>query len=606
MGAVDILRDALFGNPRSVTTKPSREGVLAAFTELEISTDAGIAAAALSGTDLNAAMLLVQPLADTARQAQATLEQALADVSTDVSELIEGAVADATASAQASAQLAEQAAQANLAGSRYFPTIAAGEAGSTTGQLFSTNDGAGNLIYYERTSGGSYEIGRAVTPASLEAALTGGQVSLTADLTLDEYDPRAADSYLLNGYTLTINRMADTERAGIFVGAGTVIIKSGLARPKWWTVQPMRNAARAVSLGGGGKIALQGRYPSEFTQAAPMAFPNVTFEGEKVPTLTAGFAGLTDGTVVEGPFIITAHNVAVTKLGCDAGATVCGSGAAREGLLVINPGQVEGRDPWVGIRIEDVISVCKNATAPVHAVLVENVIGAVVRGVRSVYGETGVAGKMRDSVVDDVLARGHSTVAVLDKSDIYAPSLNNKWSNIRCRPITAGDTAGMRLQAATENSAGHSVTDISADGCTFVISLEPTDDTDPGKRKTLADVCISTAAGDALRFSGIQMGGPCFRISITTYRFNNIADADDGTYGNAIDIRAGVDGVAISTGQSTNTVGDGIRNAGANVIVIGAIAATPGSGRFGFNGVAGSMKVPANSNIGTTNGAVTV
>lgn len=37
MSAIDTIRDALFGNPPSPTTKPSREGVLAAFTEMQAS-----------------------------------------------------------------------------------------------------------------------------------------------------------------------------------------------------------------------------------------------------------------------------------------------------------------------------------------------------------------------------------------------------------------------------------------------------------------------------------------------------------------------------------------------------------------------------------------
>ncbi len=64
---------------------------------------------------------------------------------------------------------AELAAATALASSRYFPSKGAGEAASVANQLFSTDDGAGNLIYYRRTSGGSIEIGRAVTPATLAA-----------------------------------------------------------------------------------------------------------------------------------------------------------------------------------------------------------------------------------------------------------------------------------------------------------------------------------------------------------------------------------------------------------------------------------------------------
>lgn len=46
MGAIETLRDALFGNPPSPTTEPSREGTLAAFTELYNQAVAAVAVAA--------------------------------------------------------------------------------------------------------------------------------------------------------------------------------------------------------------------------------------------------------------------------------------------------------------------------------------------------------------------------------------------------------------------------------------------------------------------------------------------------------------------------------------------------------------------------------
>jgi hypothetical protein len=76
VSSTPILREALFGTPPSKATKPSREGVLAAFTDLELNTQAGIAAAALSGTDLDAAMVLVQPLLESAEDAAAAAREA--------------------------------------------------------------------------------------------------------------------------------------------------------------------------------------------------------------------------------------------------------------------------------------------------------------------------------------------------------------------------------------------------------------------------------------------------------------------------------------------------------------------------------------------------
>lgn len=81
-----------------------------------------------------------------------------------------GQALTAAAEARDDRDAAELAAAVSLAASRYFPSKAAGETGSTTNQLFSTDDGAGNLIYYRKNASGSTEIGRAVTPAALAAS----------------------------------------------------------------------------------------------------------------------------------------------------------------------------------------------------------------------------------------------------------------------------------------------------------------------------------------------------------------------------------------------------------------------------------------------------
>src|SRR5690349_4823061 len=95
--------------------------------------------------------------------------------------------------AETEADRSELAAQTTVAASRYFTSQALGEAGSTTGQLFSTDDGAGNLIFYKRTGGGSTEIARAVSSATLDdyarldtgssIATNGGRMGITSEAT---------------------------------------------------------------------------------------------------------------------------------------------------------------------------------------------------------------------------------------------------------------------------------------------------------------------------------------------------------------------------------------------------------------------------------------
>lgn len=74
--------------------------------------------------------------------------------------------------AQGYAATASIAATSSSAAGNYFPSQAAGEAGTTTGQFFSHPDGAGGLVYRERTAGGSVIIGYAATAARVEEAIS--------------------------------------------------------------------------------------------------------------------------------------------------------------------------------------------------------------------------------------------------------------------------------------------------------------------------------------------------------------------------------------------------------------------------------------------------
>lgn len=111
-----------------------------------------------------------RPVADVWSSARMTFGEEQVTVQIDGADLIAPfakKASDAADSAEADATLAGLAAASAQAVTRYFTTRAAGEAASTVDQAFATDDGAGNVIYYRRTAGGSVEIGRAVTPASL-------------------------------------------------------------------------------------------------------------------------------------------------------------------------------------------------------------------------------------------------------------------------------------------------------------------------------------------------------------------------------------------------------------------------------------------------------
>lgn len=437
---------------------------------------------------------------------------------------------------------------------------------------------------------------------------SGSTVSLTSDLEVAQFDPRPNDAFQLNGFTLTINQMADTVRTGIFIGEGKVVIRSKLARPEWWSTPSYRRAAMALMAGGGGVVLLQSaRYPSESSAANPLPLSNVTFFGAGQPEYNSDYTALTGGSILEGPVIFASRdaqnnalgdNIAISNLGVDAGERVSAAkGAAQEGLSFPNIGQIP--DGKVGlrinIRIQDVIVLCRSANAPVHCILIEQADRPSVRSVRTVFGENGIVLKTRRGLVDGASMRGHATNCWIDKSDIYSLSMNNIWRGLDMGSIAANDTFGGRIQCGSAVSSGHYVSDVNGNGIAAVLSLEPGE-------WGISDVTMAKISGEDLRFFGVLVGTGSQRIALTDISASRISDPVDGTYGNALQISPGVDTVTITGFKSSSTVGDGVRNQGTNVTVSDGVAESPGPGRFGFNGVSGSMKLLRCS--GTRSGAV--
>ncbi len=129
------------GVPASGPHEPIKREIRAIALPIE----ANIAAAALAGTDLTAAMTLVAPLLSSAQSAQAaaeqaksSLDQAIVAIPTTVAAQLGQAVEDATSEANVSRDLATTAASAAqvFVGGKLYDSSALGLAGTTNGQFF--------------------------------------------------------------------------------------------------------------------------------------------------------------------------------------------------------------------------------------------------------------------------------------------------------------------------------------------------------------------------------------------------------------------------------------------------------------------------------------
>jgi hypothetical protein len=440
-------------------------------------------------------------------------------------------------------------------------------------------------------------------------APNGEAISLRSDLTVADFTARPADSFQLNGFTLTIERITDTLRTAIFLGDGAVVIKSGFARPEWWSTPSYRRAATAVMNGGGGRVLFQAaRYKSESSVPDPLLLSNVQFEGVGQPGYADNNTTLSGGTILEGPVMfgvrkpdgtVIGDNVSIRNLGVDSGSKVA-AGRDLEGLLIPNFGQVPETAATrlrTGIVIENVTVLCASPTTPVHAILVEQAQGPLIRNVSTMFGIHGVAVKTRGALIDTAIMRGHATNCWIDKSDGYSISANNTWRNLNMGSVTPGDTFGGRIYCGSAPNSGHTVEGVYGRDTVGLVSIEP-------NGYSIINTKISDVNGDDVRRFAVRLDAGSADIELSKLRIAGVSDVIDGSYGAAIRIANDAARIKITNLQCSNTAGDGIRNSGTNVSVFDSTAATPGPGYVGFNGVDGSMTLTRC--VGTVSGAVIV
>lgn len=411
-GFVNTFRDFIVaGVPASGRHEPRKADIRA----LALPIEAGIAAAALSGTNLTAAMALVAPLLQSAQAAQAAAEQVVISVPASVAAQLDLAVADATQEAKSSRDAARLAAETALASSRYFPTRAAGEAASATGQFFSTSLN-GTVIYYEKTASGSIEVGRALTQAVLPVLLV-----------------------------------------DVFPSA--------------------RAAYDALPPAGGTLLFGAKRYdPLTPTPGQRLTKPNVRIIGSGRPKVAANRSRYEDGTgtIITGPLYFWGDNFEITDCGIDSGVDVCSGrygGVAQDGLMSFKLDQIAWNEVTSpnskGLTVRNVGALCQSPGAPVHAMLLEAYDHADVSNVEVTYGLHGFVGKLRFSNIRGVRAFGNAGggsgegEGFLLKGNTYAPlaQVNAAGIVVEGGVYPADNGIGIQLLSETPGSGGVTISD---------------------------------------------------------------------------------------------------------------------------------------------------
>jgi len=195
----------------------------------------------------------------------------------------------------------------------------------------------------------------------------------------------------------------------------------------------------------------------------PVTNSTITYTGSATkPTITSP-TKLVGGTILLGKVeVVQKDNIEFHNLGVDSGLDYCNTykaGVAQEGLIFAqeyNPlGGLPSADgfhqlqsnspPRVGIVVNNVSSLCKTASSPVHAMLIENTLNAKISNVSTYYGTHGLVIKSIGCEVNGLDAHGHTSNGLIFKSNDYAYGVKNSATNIYITSIVGYDGGGINF-----------------------------------------------------------------------------------------------------------------------------------------------------------------
>jgi hypothetical protein len=189
---------------------------------------------------------------------------------------------------------------------------------------------------------------------------------------------------------------------------------------------------------------------------------NLTVIGDGMPSVASNNYSLVGGTILQGPVIFDGSNITLKDFGVDSGTTFVtarNSGNGMDGLVVHNVAQTSINK---NITLQNVTGLCKiatstaDATAAVHAVLLESLQYGSGNNIVGVGGWYGIVMKVSDFNFGNLISRECDNANVYLKSETYGPVLRVNIDNI---VVNNAITRGYSAVLVQANSAElHSVT----------------------------------------------------------------------------------------------------------------------------------------------------
>jgi len=291
---------------------------------------------------------------------------------------------------------------------------------------------------------------------------------------------------------------------------------------------------------------------------------NIWFCGSGKPHVDSETAPakLQGGTVIQGPFgyrasdgtPLAASGTRLSNLGVDSGSEVCAAlyaGVAQDAVTISNvpASHTVGLPQLKGVRLHNVVSLCQSATATVHSMRIENVIGADLDNLETWYGVHGLVVKGEDTNVRGLIATGHQTSGLYLKSDNYAPCAFVNVSEVVIKPLGSG-TAGIRIEGSTAALGWVTVSGYAPDvGLSFGVKIDGTGG--------MAGVNLTNASIVGVTGIGVELIGGTDRVAIS-----QVQCVSCGSHGFVVPVASSRTQVIAC--EATSCTGDGFNLASAN------------------------------------------
>ena len=193
-------------------------------------------------------------------------------------------------------------------------------------------------------------------------------------------------------------------------------------------------------------------------------FPNmtVTYADETSEPTYSSPTKLVGGTILTGNFYIDkVDNVQVSDLGIDCGKDFIDTfraGVTEEGLTIngvlTSANNNNTMPPIKGIRIYNVSSLNYSATAPRHAVLVQDGFDITFNNISTYFGVHGIALKGRNVNLSNAQCFGHDIDGIIIKSDKYSYASDVSVNNVFITSIGSYDGAGIIVESGGDVIGG--------------------------------------------------------------------------------------------------------------------------------------------------------